>query len=258
MVSVDILTGSVEFHQTRVLGHVPEEGALCFMRTGSAIRMAKRSVLSVHVQRPVCRDLDRIGREPPIYKIKMMRSLVHPQTAATGFQSVPAPEIIGTVSGVEKPGEIDRCDFTDLARLNYLFDLLMLWRVAIIESYDDVAVEFFLSIEHRLALRRLGHHRLFGDHVDPFREGFGDKEMVRRVYGRDHQEIGFRLLDHFVEVCVRRTIHPDQLPTGLDAFRVLIAQPDKFHFICVTLGKVFPPHTRRTMTGPDYRVAALR
>src|SRR5262245_6033693 len=130
------------------------------MRTFPTIFAANSSVLSVDIQSAVRRHLDWICVEPPINEIKMMRRLVHPQTAATRFQTMPATEVIGSVTGVEIPGEVDRRHASDLTRLDDLFYFLVLRSVAIVEGDDDLAFRFLLGVEHRLTLSGFGDHRL--------------------------------------------------------------------------------------------------
>ena len=115
LVAVSAFAFGIKFRKTRIFCDVPIKRTLRFVRARPAVRMAKRAVLSVHVQRSVGRHFDRIGIEPPVDQIEMMRRLVNPKAAAARLQTVPATEIIRAVTRIEIPAEIDRRNLADLA-----------------------------------------------------------------------------------------------------------------------------------------------
>lgn len=45
---------------------------------------------------------------PPVHKVKMMCSLVNKQTTALLSLAMPAAKVVGAMSGIQYPGEIDR------------------------------------------------------------------------------------------------------------------------------------------------------
>ena len=114
------------------------------MRTRAAVRIAKRTVFrAINIQIAVSRNFNRIGGEPPIHQIEMMRRFVHPKTAAARFQTMPAPKIIRAVARVEIPFKIDGSHVADFACLNDFLYFLMFRRVAIIESTIILLLCFF-------------------------------------------------------------------------------------------------------------------
>ena len=163
------------------------------------MRRAERPVAAVAAQSAVGNNRHRIGVEPPVDEIEVVRRLVHQEAAAARLEAVPAPEVVGAVVHVEVPVEIDRQHAADLAVEQQLLDLLVLRRIAQVERHDDLAPVPLFRIEHRLTLRLVDHHRLFGDHVDPAIERVHDVAAVEGIDGRDDDHVRRDAVAHLVE-----------------------------------------------------------
>ena len=109
------LVVGIHFHQPFVFGHIEVKFAFVFVRAGSAIRMAEGVVLAVKIKRAGSVHFGRIGFNPPVQQIKVMGCLVYPKRSTFLAKTVPAPEIVGAVAGIEIPMEINRCQITDLS-----------------------------------------------------------------------------------------------------------------------------------------------
>ena len=103
----------------------------------------------------------------------MMGSFVDPETAALRFETVPAPEVVRSVVHVEIPAKVDRDHAANRSGQQDLFDLLVLWRITVVERNDDVSFISALSVNHLLTLLFVDHHRLFRNHVDAAIECIG-------------------------------------------------------------------------------------
>src|SRR5882762_2861116 len=71
----------VEFYVLRVLGDIPVELALLFEWTNPAVRVAEGIVTPVEFQITEGCHLHRLGIQPPVSQVKMMRGLVDQQRA---------------------------------------------------------------------------------------------------------------------------------------------------------------------------------
>jgi hypothetical protein len=220
--------------------------------------MPERPALAVIGQAAERADLRRVGVEPPVQEIEVVRRLVHPQGSALGPVAMPAAEIVGAVRRVEVPRKIDGRDLPDLARHQDFLDLLVLRRVAIVEGDDHLLAGALLGVEHRLALLLVDHHRLLGHDVDAAAERLDDVIAVEAVDGGDHQEVRLRLVHHLVEVRERRTRDTDRLFRRLEADRVDVGQTDEFHAVGITPRNRRSPHADPADPGSDDGVAPFR
>ena len=84
------------------------------MRTGTTILCPERSVLTIMIQTAQCIHTFRITVNPPIQKVKVVTSFMHPQRAATFYQTMPTTKIIGAMRSVQIPMKINRSDFANL------------------------------------------------------------------------------------------------------------------------------------------------
>ncbi len=172
----------------------------------------------------------------------MVGRLVHPQGAALLAQTVPAPEVIGAVAGVEVPGEVDARDLADLAREQGLLDLLVLGRVAVVEGHADLAPRSLLRVEHGLALDLVDGHRLLGDDVDPAVERLHDAVAVKGVDGGDAEKVGLGRGQHLVEAGEGRAGDPDRLLGRLHPKAVDVAKAHELEDVGIARDEGPPPH----------------
>ena len=77
------------------------------METVSALFTPEGMIFTVMFQIAISNDLHWFRIEPPVEQVEMMGGLVNEQCTASFPDSVPAPEVGGTMIGIQVPVKID-------------------------------------------------------------------------------------------------------------------------------------------------------
>ena len=138
-------------------------------------------------------DPHRVGVDPPVQQVEVMRRLVHEEAAGIAAVGMPAAEVVGAVAGIEIPVEVGRAHLADPARRQQLADLPRGRREAVVEGDVDPPPGARLGREDAPAVRGGRRHRLLGDDVDPGLERLDDDVGMGVVAGADDQRVRPRL-----------------------------------------------------------------
>ena len=164
---------------------------------------------------------------------------------------MPAAEIGSAVIGVQIPVKIDRGDLPDGFFGQQLLDLSHIWAPTVVEAYEEAAVIAAFGIENGLAFPFVGGQRLFGEHVAAHVQTLDDKLMMGGILGGHDHQVGFYLVDHFLETGEDRAVDAHVLPGVFQAPGVYVAKTDEFQQVRVLIYQPLSPERGAADAGPD-------
>jgi len=178
-----------------------------------------------------------------------MRRLVNHEAARVGLVAVPAPEIVGTVRGVQHPVKVDGKDVPDDAGHQQILDLRPRGGISVVERDEALLARPALGVDDGLALDLIRRHWLFGDDVTAQFHGTDDVLVVVAVARRHDDHVRLALGDHLVELVVRVADHVLPLRLGpLQTLRhssgVAVADAHQLAGVRVRLGDSGRVHPR--------------
>ena len=127
-------------------------------------------------------NLLRLVGKPEVHQIEVMGGLVHEQPAAVVLRAVPAPVIIGSVSGVEKPLEVHLERSPDDTVPYKLSHLRVVGSISVVERNPDVTSGPLCRIDYALRPPLIGRDRLLGYDVAPLLHGPDDVVVMGPVH----------------------------------------------------------------------------
>jgi len=170
-----------------------------------------------------------------------MGGLVDPERTAVLYVPVPTAEVTRAMVDVEVPVKIDAGDFADPLIVQKLFYGGVVGAVTVVEGYEDFLTCAFLGVEDRLAFRRVGGHRFFGDDVGAGFHGFDDEGVVGTVHRCDDDPLGPGSAHHLVEVVEGGAVGAHVVLHVSEPSGVFVAQANEFDFVAVVVDQVFAP-----------------
>ncbi len=150
----------------------------------------------------------RIGVDPPVDKVKMVRGLMHQQTAGFILFCMPATEIVGTVPGIEHPGKIHRQRSADDALSDQFTHPGGHGRITVIKGHAQLAAGTSDGLKNSPDFIGVDGHGFFADDITAEFHRPDNVLMMGGVHGGDDYHIGFLLPHHAVEI--RGQVHGDR------------------------------------------------
>jgi len=186
-----------------------------------------------------------------------MGGLVDPERTAVLYVPMPSAEVTRAVVDVEVPVEIDAGDFADPLVVQELFYGGVVGAVAVVEGYEDFLAGTFLGIEDRLAFRRVGGHRLFGDDVGTGLHGLDYENIVGAVHRGYDDPLGLGGAHHLVEVSKGGAIGAHIVLYVGEPSGVFITESYERYLVGVVVDQVFAPQAGAPDAGADEGYAFL-
>ena len=122
------------------------------------------------------------------------------QSARVLLLAVPPAKVVSAVTGVEPVLEIDVEDLADHALRDHLPHLCRAGAPSVVEGYPQLPTGPLYGVDDEVALLHVYRHRLFRDCVATQLHRPDHVLVVEGVYGGDDDDVGFRLLDHSIEI----------------------------------------------------------